>query len=57
MKWEGITDAVNRLPVDVAERYSMVRKATGWDKGMRLYGSKSRLCGICDRGNMKEAEG
>ena len=43
VKWEGVLDAVNRLPVDVAESYSTVRKDTGWDEGMELNGLKSRL--------------
>ena len=42
MKWEGILEAVNRLPVNIAERWSTVRKDTGWDEGMELDGSKNR---------------
>ena len=43
MKWEGILDAVNRLPVDVAERQSRVAQGTSWDESGGCMDQESRL--------------
>ena len=49
VKWEGIMDAVNRLPVDVAERYSSVRKDAGRDENEGCMVQESRLYCVVPR--------